>query len=110
MDFLTQTHLAAVDKRFKYDAVFALGLVEYYTGLMNSYDKMVGTGEQSTKIWSAFSKSVGMDPDTVKADANAAVEYAKATPPGQILKHLEGAEAPSESRMAEAFSSISSKL
>lgn len=110
IDFLTQTHLAIVDARFKYDAIFALGLLEYYKGLMSSYDKLLGGGGQSEKIWQAFVKSVGMDPDKVKADAEAVLSYAEQTAPALILQQMEGVQAASDKRVADAFGDIGKSL
>jgi photosystem II biogenesis protein Psp29 len=109
IDFLTQTHLSTVDSRFSYDPIFALGLVEYFQSLMGSYDKMVG-GEQSDKIFSAFLKAVGLDPSKVKGDADAITAWAKAPSPAAILAQMEGKEAPSETKAAEAFKTIKSSL
>lgn len=108
IDFLTQLHLAVVDSRFKYDAVFALGIRQYFEGLMGSYDKLMGA-PASDKIWSAMMKALSLDPEKVKADAEAAASYAGSNPPAKILEHMEGAEAP-DARITEAFASIRSKL
>lgn len=109
VDFITQTHLAVVDSRFKYDAIFALGMSHYFNGLMSNYDKLLQS-EQSGKIWAALCKSLDLNPDEVKADAEAMSAYASSTSPADILQHLEGAAAPSDARVSEAFSSIKSKL
>mmetsp|Transcript_50653 Transcript_50653/g.91183 ORF Transcript_50653/g.91183 Transcript_50653/m.91183 type:complete len:306 (-) Transcript_50653:125-1042(-) len=109
VDLMTQTHLAVVDSRFKYDSVFALGLWRGYQGLMGSYDKLVGSGE-SDKIWTALVTSLGMSPDQVKADAEAMASYASSTSPALILQHMEGTAAPADSKVAEAFQGIRSKL
>lgn len=109
VDFITQTHLAVVDSRFKYDAIFGLGMSTYFNGLMGNYDKLVQS-EQSGKIWAAICKSLGMNPDEVTADAEAMSAYATSSSPADILQHLEGAAAPSDARVSEAFSSIQSKL
>lgn len=107
VDLMTQTHLAIVDSRFKYDAIFALGLCEFFTGLMSAYDKTVGS-EQTDKIWDAMLEALGMDPAEVKADAEAVVAYGKATSPAEILKHMEGVSP--DAKVGEAFKSISSSL
>eukprot|EP00930_Biecheleria_cincta_P050516 TRINITY_DN35695_c0_g1_i1.p1 TRINITY_DN35695_c0_g1~~TRINITY_DN35695_c0_g1_i1.p1 ORF type:complete len:299 (+),score=73.31 TRINITY_DN35695_c0_g1_i1:52-948(+) len=109
VDFLTQTHLAVVDSRFKYDAIYGLGMVHYFKGLMSNYDKLVSS-QQSGKIWAAICKSLDLNPDEVNADAEAMKAYATSTSPADILQHLEGAASPSDARVGEAFSSIQSKL
>eukprot|EP00401_Gymnodinium_catenatum_P007574 CAMPEP_0117537128 /NCGR_PEP_ID=MMETSP0784-20121206/41806_1 /TAXON_ID=39447 /ORGANISM="" /LENGTH=301 /DNA_ID=CAMNT_0005333707 /DNA_START=111 /DNA_END=1016 /DNA_ORIENTATION=+ len=109
VDLLTQTHLTMFDSRFKYDAVFALGMVEYFNGLMGTYDKLVNS-EQSKNIWAALAGSVGLDPVKVTEDAEAIVAYAKSTPPADILKHMEGTEKPAEEKAALAFESIGKAL
>jgi len=106
IDFLTQIHLVSVDSRFKYDAVFALGVKEYYSGLMGTYDKIVGSG-QSEKIWKALIASLGMDSDKVTADAEAVTAFAKSTSPAQILKEVEDG---STSEVGQAFGSIGAGL
>ena len=53
IDSLTSTHIALVDARFKYDAVFALGLQEYFNGLFGTYDKMMMGAPETAKIWKA---------------------------------------------------------
>jgi photosystem II biogenesis protein Psp29 len=108
MDLLKQVHLTTVDTRFKYDAVFALGIWESYSGLMAQYDKL-GGGSEVDKIWPAMIKSLGMDPEKVKGDAQAAAEWAKSTPPATILEAMGGATA-SDTRMSDAFGSIASSL
>jgi len=109
VDFITQTHLAVVDSRFKYDAIFALGMSHYFNGLMGNYDKIISS-EQSGKIWASVCKAVGLNPDEVTADAEAMSAYATSASPADILQHLEGTAAPSDARVSEAFSSIKSKL
>lgn len=109
VDFLTQTHLAVVDSRFKYDAIFGLGMWYYYSALMGNYDKLVSSAE-SDKIWSALVTSLGMNPDQVKADAELVASYAGATSPADILQHMEGTSSPSDAKIAEAFTGIRSKL
>lgn len=109
VDFLTQTHLAVFDSRFKYDAVFALGLWEYFSGLMGTYDKLVNS-EESDKIWKSFASAVDLDPAKVKADAEAISAYAKSSSPADLLKHLEGSEKAPEAKAAQAFESIGSAL
>lgn len=109
VDLLTQSHLSIVDVRFQYDAIFGLGLWHYYSGLMGSYDKLVASS-QSAKIWDAMISALGMDPNKVKADAEAVVAYASSTSPAQILQHLEGSAAPSDARIGEAFSHIKKSL
>jgi len=108
VDLITQAHLAVVDSRFKYDAIFGLGMWRYFQGVMSNYDKLVGS-EQSDKIWTSVCTSLGLKPDEVKADAEAMEAYATSTSPADILSHLEGAAAP-DTRVSEAFSSIQSKL
>lgn len=109
VDFLTQTHLAVVDSRFKYDAVFGLGMWYYYSSLMGNYDKLVSSAE-SDKIWSALVSALGMNADEVKADAEAVISYAGATSPSDILQHMEGTSSPSDAKIAEAFTNIRSNL
>jgi len=109
VDFMTSTHLAIVDARFKYDAVFALGVVENYNGLMGSYDRVVGAGE-ADKIWIAFAKALDLDPTQVKADAEAAKNFAKSTPASTILAVMEGKEAAGDAKVGEAFTGISKSL
>merc|ERR1712039_827504 len=109
IDFLTQLHLAVVDARFSYDAIFALGVMEYYQSLMGNYDKLVG-GEASEQILEAFLKSLGMEVAKVKADAEAIKSYASSTAPAQILQQMEGTEAATEKLAGEAFKSIGSSL
>jgi len=109
VDFITQTHLSNVDSRFKYDAIFALGMRQYYTSLMGNYDKLV-MSEESEKIWKSLVVAIGMKPDQVSADAEAAAKYASSTSPADILKHMEGTEKPSEGKVAAAFESIGSSL
>jgi len=108
VDLMSQTHLAMVDSRFKYDVIFGLGLREFFVGLMGGYDKIIGSA-QSEAMWDAMVTAHGMDPAGVKADAEAVVAYAKATSPADVLKHMEGGEA-SEAKVSEAFKGISSNL
>lgn len=109
IDLLTQTHLALVDSRFKYDAIFALGLKTYYDALMGNYDKLVGGRQDSAKIWKAMLGALALEPATVDADAATMAGYASSTPPAEVLKHMEGAAAP-DARISEAFASIKSSL
>ncbi|CAJ1358553.1 unnamed protein product [Effrenium voratum] len=109
VDFITQTHLTSVDSRFKYDAIFALGMRHYFTGLMGNYDKLV-MSEESEKIWKALVTAMGMKPDQVVADAETVASYASSTSPADILKHMEGTEKASESKVGAAFESIRSSL
>lgn len=107
VDLMTQTHLAKVDKRFKYDAIFGLGFKTSYTGLMSSYDKQVGGQPEAEKIWKALVESLGFNVETVNKDAAAMEAYASSTSPADILQHLEGS---GDSEAAKAFSSIRSGL
>lgn len=110
IDFLTQIHLTVVDSRFKYNQVFALGVQTYYKGLMGNYDKLVGSA-QSDKIWDALIAAVGMKGDTLTADAEAVIAYAKANPPATILKQIEGTEdATTDAQVKESLLGISSGL
>lgn len=97
-----------MDSRFKYDAVTALGVSDMFSGLMSSYDKMVG-GPQAEQIWDAFIKAVGLDPSTVKQDVEEASKYASGTSPATILQHMEGGGAGNK-KVGEAFESIGNSL
>lgn len=109
VDLMSQTHLNIVDSRFKYDAIFALGLWDSYSGMMKNYDKLVGEGN-TDKIWNAMVSAFGMDPEKVKADAEAMMEYAKSSSPAALLTHMEGTAEAAESRATEAYASIKSSL
>jgi len=109
IDFLTQLHLVKVDSRFKYDAVFALGIKEFFTGLMGTYDKLIAS-EQSGKIWTAMITALELEPDTVTADAEAVSKYASSTSPADILKHMEGPADATDASVGQAFESIGSSL
>lgn len=109
MDLITQSHLSLVDARFKYDAVWALGMRDYFELMMGSYDRMVREGE-SEKVWSAMTKALGLDGETVKADAEAARAYAKATKPAEILGALERTTPAPDAKVAAAFDGISKGL
>mmetsp|Transcript_109352 Transcript_109352/g.265785 ORF Transcript_109352/g.265785 Transcript_109352/m.265785 type:complete len:315 (+) Transcript_109352:77-1021(+) len=109
VDFLTQLHLVTVDSRFKYDAVFALGIKEYFTGLMGTYDKLVAS-QQSEKIWNAMITALGLEPDKVTADAEAVSAYASSTSPADILKHMEGPADAADASVGQAFENIESSL
>lgn len=109
VDFLTNTHLFTVDSRFSYDALFGLGVWEYYSALMSNYDKIT-SAKESEKIWIAFTKSVGMDPDLVKSDAEVVVNYAKSNPPAQILAQIEGTSEVTEGKVGTALEAIKTKM
>uniref|UniRef100_A0A7S4WGI3 Uncharacterized protein n=1 Tax=Alexandrium monilatum TaxID=311494 RepID=A0A7S4WGI3_9DINO len=109
IDFMTQLHLVIVDSRFKYNAIFALGIKQYFSGLMGSYDKLVSS-QQSEKIWQAMITSLGLEPDTVTADAEAVTAYASSTSPADILKAMEGATATAEGKVEQAFGCIGSSV
>jgi len=111
VDLMTQTHLTVADSRFKYDAVFGLGLKKSFTGLMSSYDKVVGSSE-SEKIWKAMTEALGFTVEKVEKDAEDVEAFASSTSPADILAHMEGSSesAAADSAVAEAFSSIKSGL
>mmetsp|Transcript_59787 Transcript_59787/g.161112 ORF Transcript_59787/g.161112 Transcript_59787/m.161112 type:complete len:229 (+) Transcript_59787:1263-1949(+) len=109
MDLLKQVHLTVVDSRFKYDAIFALGAWETYSGMMSNYDRLGGSAE-ADKIWPAFMKSCGLDPEKVKADAEAVMQWAKGVSPAQILEAMEGSAATADQRVVDALSGISTGL
>ncbi|CAE7727366.1 unnamed protein product [Symbiodinium sp. CCMP2456] len=109
VDFITQVHLTMVDSRFKYDAIFGLGMRHFYSGLMGNYDKLV-MSEESEKIWKALNTAMGMKPDQVTADAEAVAKYASSTSPAEILQHMEGTAKPSDAKIGTAFEQIQSSL
>jgi len=109
VDMIKQVHLTVVDSRFKYDAIFALGAWEAYNGLMSNYDKLGGS-EEADKIWPAFMQACGLDPEKVKADAQAVAEWTKSATPAQILATMEGTATEADARIVDAFSSISTGL
>ncbi|CAK0834548.1 unnamed protein product [Prorocentrum cordatum] len=109
MDLMKQVHLAAVDSRFKYDAIFGLGLREAYVSLMGAYDKIGGCKEVE-KIWPAFAKACSLDGKAMQEDAEAVASWAKSTSPAQVLQVLEGAEAASDPRVSTAVSNIKTSL
>eukprot|EP00409_Alexandrium_fundyense_P000839 CAMPEP_0185913252 /NCGR_PEP_ID=MMETSP0196C-20130402/42989_1 /TAXON_ID=2932 /ORGANISM="Alexandrium fundyense, Strain CCMP1719" /LENGTH=279 /DNA_ID=CAMNT_0028634591 /DNA_START=278 /DNA_END=1118 /DNA_ORIENTATION=- len=106
---ICQLHLVTVDSRFKYDVVFALGIKEYFTGLMGTYDKLVAS-QQSEKIWNAMITALGLEPDKVTADAETVSAYASSTSPADILKHMEGPADATDASVGQAFESIGSSL
>merc|ERR1712216_885678 len=61
-DLITQAHLSIADSRFKYDAVWALGLRDYFLGMMGAYDRMVREGE-TEKIWVSMCRALDLDPE-----------------------------------------------
>jgi photosystem II biogenesis protein Psp29 len=107
VDFMTTTHLTVFDSRFSYDAVFALGVREYFMGLMAVYDTLSGKG-QADKIWSALCKAIEIDPDQMVKDAEAAQAYAKSTASATILAEIEAGSATEP--MKKAFEDISGGL
>jgi len=109
MDLITQSHLSLVDNRFKYDAVWALGMRDYFELMMGSYDRMVREGE-SEKVWTAMTQALGLNGEEVKADAEVARAYAKATKPAEILGALERTSPASDAKVAAAFEGISKSL
>jgi len=107
VDLMTQAHLALVDKRFKYDAIFGLGMKKFFNGIFGTYDKTVGGQPESEKIWKAMVGALGLNPETVDKDAEAMESYASTSSPADILAHMEGS---TESAATEAFNSIKSGL
>jgi len=107
VDLMTQTHLALINSRFKYDAIFGLGLKTSYTKAMGTYDKAVQGDAESEKIWKAMIGALGMDVDTIEKDATAMESYATSTSTADILAHMEGSGS-ADSAVAEAFSNIRS--
>merc|ERR1719272_1771628 len=107
VDLLSQIHLAVQDQRFVYDSVWALGLREYFTMLMNDYDRLVQVGEKE-KIWSALLKAVELDPVKVTKDAEAAAAYVKSTPTATLLGQVEGKA--SDEKLVQALQNIKNNL
>ncbi|CAK0824313.1 unnamed protein product [Prorocentrum cordatum] len=69
-----------------------VGAWETYSGMMSNYDRLGGSAE-ADKIWPAFMKSCGLDPEKVKADAEAVMQWAKGVSPAQILEAMARASA-----------------
>jgi len=107
VDLMTQAHLSVVDSRFKYNAIFGLGLKKAFGGLMGTYDKTMGGQPETEKIWKAMVEALGLSMETVDSDAAAMESYASTTSPADILAHMEGS---SESVASEAFNTIKSSL
>eukprot|EP00747_Dinoflagellata_sp_TGD_P169643 gnl/TRDRNA2_/TRDRNA2_199139_c0_seq1.p1 gnl/TRDRNA2_/TRDRNA2_199139_c0~~gnl/TRDRNA2_/TRDRNA2_199139_c0_seq1.p1 ORF type:complete len:310 (+),score=67.11 gnl/TRDRNA2_/TRDRNA2_199139_c0_seq1:44-973(+) len=101
-DYLNDLHFYVFGRGFKYDALFALGLRELFAYGSDLYEKIAGAGEGEV-LWSALCDAVGLDGQEVKKDADTMSSYAKATPPADILKNMEGTEPASDSLVAAAF-------
>jgi len=102
IDTLQNAHIAVVNPDFKYDAVWAYGLREYFFGLMTTYDKMVNAGE-TDKIWASFIGALELDVATVNADHEAIASYGKSKSPAEILADVGGS---SDSKFAAGVKSL----
>lgn len=101
-DILNELHFYVFNPNYKYDALFALGLREFFASGLSAYDKLQGSG-QGEKFWDAMCASVGLDGQQLIKDADAVKSYAKSTSTEDILKNMAGTEKPSDDLLATAF-------
>lgn len=102
IEYLGELHFYVFSQNYKYDALFALGLREFFNAGSGAYDKLAGTGE-GDNLWSAICAAVGLDGEQISKDAETMTSYAKSTQPADILKQMTGDEKPSDPLVASAF-------
>ncbi|KAG5188183.1 thylakoid formation protein-domain-containing protein [Tribonema minus] len=85
-DLIQSTHLTLVDARFKYDAVFALGLHGIYFRLLKSYP---GEGEAQT-IFDALTNCLDLESASIASDAESLSTWAKSASEADLVAALKG--------------------
>ncbi len=83
-ELMVETHLLSVNTDFRYDPIFALGVVSAFERFMQGYNPE--SDKQS--ILNALAKSVGGDPDLYRQDAAAILESAKQLTIAQLTQQI----------------------
>jgi len=100
-DMLQVTHLSTVDKRFKYDPIFAYGYMYIFETLLDKYPV---AGEKDAMI-DATIRALDMDPATVRSDEKEVLEWLEGKTEAEILA---APTEPDKSRINKAFADIKS--
>jgi len=83
-ELMVEIHLLSVNTDFRYDPIFALGVVSAFERFMQGYNPE--SDKQS--ILNALAKSVGGDPDQYRQDAAAILESAKQLTIAQLTQEI----------------------
>mmetsp|Transcript_11841 Transcript_11841/g.25942 ORF Transcript_11841/g.25942 Transcript_11841/m.25942 type:complete len:300 (-) Transcript_11841:185-1084(-) len=85
-DLVGTTHLTTVDARFTYDKVWALGFITSMDVLLKNYPER----DIAANIVDAFTKSMGFDEKTLRADADTVSSWAEGKNGEDVAAALRG--------------------
>mmetsp|Transcript_11836 Transcript_11836/g.25925 ORF Transcript_11836/g.25925 Transcript_11836/m.25925 type:complete len:212 (-) Transcript_11836:533-1168(-) len=85
-DLVGTTHLTVVDSRFAYDKVWALGFITSMDVLLKNYPER----DIAANIVDAFTKSMGFDEETLRADAGTVSTWAEGKNGEDVAAALRG--------------------
>ncbi|KAB2610542.1 protein THYLAKOID FORMATION1 [Pyrus ussuriensis x Pyrus communis] len=81
-ELIVQQHLMKYKRTYRYDPVFALGLVTVYDQLMDGYP----SDEDRVAIFQAYIKALNEDPEQYRTDAQKLEEWARAQTSSSLVE------------------------
>lgn len=101
-ELLVEMHLLSVNVDFRYDPVYALGVLTSFEKFMEGYRPEA----DRENIFNALCRSVGGDPDTYRQDAENLIVAAKQSSIDPLLAALKNPESEEQNQLANILKAI----
>jgi photosystem II biogenesis protein Psp29 len=83
-ELMVEMHLLSVNVDFRYDPIYALGVVSSYNRFMQGCRPEA----DQTSIFNSLCQALQQDPQQYQRDAEQLIQWAKNTPPKQMLEQI----------------------
>lgn len=101
-ELLVETHLLSVNVDFRYDPIYALGVVTSFEKFMEGYRPE----QDKLPIFAALCRAVGGDAETYRRDAESVLSLAKETSLESLLSQIKNPSADGQNQLVNTLQGI----